>query len=203
MLFVAWLPVILTNQKSVFAQLATTGWFVARQGLNLGGKTRNIALLLVLQQCCKTSCRFLLPVFPQLKSCLHNATHVCLALQERRKKAIALDWQNQLCACISLPSLHDYERENAYFFFTFCGGREHTVLFLNFDTVYTVFQKSTPDKKIANSWRIKGDRISAIKFQAARLHFLSEVFVAVAVDVASSLISQCKYRGRFQATNKG
>ena len=31
-------------------------------GLNMGGKTRNIAIQLVLQQCCKTSCTFLLPV---------------------------------------------------------------------------------------------------------------------------------------------
>ena len=32
-------------------------------GLNMGGKTRNIAIQLVLQQCCKTSCMFLLPVW--------------------------------------------------------------------------------------------------------------------------------------------
>ena len=31
-------------------------------GLNMGGKTRNIAIQLVLQQCCKTSYMFLLPV---------------------------------------------------------------------------------------------------------------------------------------------
>ena len=29
---------------------------------DVGGKTRNIAIQLVLQQCCKTSCTFLLPV---------------------------------------------------------------------------------------------------------------------------------------------
>ena len=39
-------------------------------------------------------------------------------------------------------------------------------------------------KKIANIWLIKRDGISAIKFEAARIHFLSEVFVAVAVVVA-------------------
>ena len=38
-------------------------------------------------------------------------------------------------------------------------------------------------KKIANNWRIKRDRISAIKFEAAQIHFLSDVFVAVAVVV--------------------
>ena len=39
-------------------------------------------------------------------------------------------------------------------------------------------------QKIANIWRIKRDGISAIKFEAARLHFLSDVFVAVAIVVA-------------------
>ena len=36
-------------------------------GLKVGGKTRNIAFQLVLQQYCKTSCTFLLPVLPKLK----------------------------------------------------------------------------------------------------------------------------------------
>ena len=39
-------------------------------------------------------------------------------------------------------------------------------------------------KKNANLWQIKGDGISAIKFEAAQIHFLSDVFVAVAVFVA-------------------
>ena len=34
----------------------------------MGGKTRNIAIQLVFQQCCKTSCIFLLPVLPRLYS---------------------------------------------------------------------------------------------------------------------------------------
>ena len=37
-----------------------------KTGLNVDGKTRNIAIQLVLQQCCKTSCMFLLPVLPCL-----------------------------------------------------------------------------------------------------------------------------------------
>ena len=37
-------------------------------GYDVGGKMRNIAIQLVLQQCCKTSCTFMLPVFPRLKS---------------------------------------------------------------------------------------------------------------------------------------
>ena len=39
-------------------------------------------------------------------------------------------------------------------------------------------------KKIANIWQIKGDGISAIKFEVAQIHFLSDVFAAVAVFVA-------------------
>ena len=37
---------------------------------------------------------------------------------------------------------------------------------------------------LANIRRIERNGISAIKFEAARLHFLSDVFVAVAVVVA-------------------
>ena len=37
---------------------------------------------------------------------------------------------------------------------------------------------------MANIWQIEQDGISAIKFEAARLHFLIDVFVAVAVAVA-------------------
>ena len=33
----------------------------------MGGKTQNIVVQLVLQQCCKTSCTFLLPVITYLK----------------------------------------------------------------------------------------------------------------------------------------
>ena len=39
-------------------------------------------------------------------------------------------------------------------------------------------------KKIANIWRIKQDGMSAIKFEALQIHFLSEVFPAVAGVVA-------------------
>ena len=47
--------VILSNQKLVFTQLATS-WFVTRQVWAWVSKTRNIAFQLVLQQCWKTSC---------------------------------------------------------------------------------------------------------------------------------------------------
>ena len=39
-------------------------------------------------------------------------------------------------------------------------------------------------QKIANNWRMKRDGISAIEFEAAQIHFLSDVFVAVAVVLA-------------------
>ena len=39
-------------------------------------------------------------------------------------------------------------------------------------------------KKKANIWRIKRYGISAIKFEAARIHFLSDVFVTVVALVA-------------------
>ena len=39
-------------------------------------------------------------------------------------------------------------------------------------------------KKFVHIWRIKRDGMSAIKFEALRIHFLSEVFLAVAGVVA-------------------
>ena len=35
-----------------------------KTGLNLGGETRSVAFQLVLQQCFKTSCQFVLPILP-------------------------------------------------------------------------------------------------------------------------------------------
>ena len=48
-----------------FSQPATT-WFVAREVWFMGGKTRNISFEPVLQQCCKTSCTYLLSVLQYL-----------------------------------------------------------------------------------------------------------------------------------------
>ena len=47
--------------QQLSSQLAAT-WFVARQFWFVGCKTRNIAILLDLQLCCKQAARFLLPV---------------------------------------------------------------------------------------------------------------------------------------------
>ena len=58
--------VILFNQKSVFTQFGSTcNKLICRQtGLNVGGKTLNIAFPLFLLQCCKTSGKFLPPLVP-------------------------------------------------------------------------------------------------------------------------------------------
>ena len=39
-------------------------------------------------------------------------------------------------------------------------------------------------KKFANIWRIKRAGISVVKFETVHIHFLSDVFVTVAVAVA-------------------
>ena len=48
------------GQKSTFTQLTAT-WISCKIRKNVGGKTHNISFQLVLQQCWKTSCTFLLP----------------------------------------------------------------------------------------------------------------------------------------------
>ena len=58
--------VILSNQKSVFTKLART-WFVTRQVWAWVVIRATFAFQRVVQQCCKISCTFLLPVWPQLK----------------------------------------------------------------------------------------------------------------------------------------
>ena len=81
---------------------------------------------------------------------------------------------------ISLPSLHDYYVKVPNF--TFCRGREQKNDFLFLFLFDTVFYNSTPEK-FGSIWRIQRVGISAIKFEVARIHFLSGVFIAVAVAV--------------------
>ena len=50
-------------------------------------------------------------------------------------------------------------------------------------------QKCSP-----NIWRIERDGIRAIEFEAARIHFLSDVFVTIAVVVASPLANSTRVR---------
>ena len=82
----------LSNQKSEFTQLAVT-FICGEKGLNVGGKTCNIAFQLDFQQCCKTSCTFLLPLLPRLKPVIflnlfrtHKLLERCFILLESRKR---------------------------------------------------------------------------------------------------------------------
>ena len=70
--------------------------------------------------------------------------------------------------------------------FTFSRGREHmTATFFFFSWTLTWQPlRTNSKKKIARIWRIKRDGIIVIKSEAARIHFLSDVFVSVAVVVA-------------------
>ena len=68
---------------------------------------------------------------------------------------------------MSLPSMDDYNYDFFYF------------LFLLMQSLRIQLQK-----KIADIWRIKRDGISLIKFEAEQIHFLSDVFVSIAVVVA-------------------
>ena len=62
--------------------------------------------------------------------------------------------------------------------------REHrtTTLFFLSLTWYSPLEFNP--RKIANIWRIQRDGMSAIKFEEARYHLLTDVFVLVAVVVA-------------------
>ena len=93
---------------------------------------------------------------------------------ENGNKAKGLDKQNNNFARASrpflyiyLPSLHDYNYDFFYF------------LFLLMESLRIQLQK-----KIADIWRIIRDGISLIKFEAEQIHFLSDVFAAIAVVVA-------------------
>ena len=96
-----------------------------------------------------------------------------------REKSNRFRWAKwRLCTCITIfctflcrrCTTTTWKRLNS----RFVEDAEHkkTTFFFfskNFDTVF---------------WRIKRDGISAMKFEATRIHFLSDVFVAVAVVVA-------------------
>ena len=85
----------------------------------------------------------------------------------------------------SLPSLRDYDvnlPHLTFFWRTSTQDNDPLLLLLNFDTIV---YNPTPDK-FANIWRIERDGINAMKFEPARTHFLTDVFVAVAVIVAEA-----------------
>ena len=86
---------------------------------------------------------------------------------------------------ISFPSLHDYDVKFPNF--TFCGGREHktTTFFFFLRTSIQSFRVQ-PLENLSIFDELNEIKISAIKFKATRILFLSDVSVAVAVVVALS-----------------
>ena len=108
-----------------------------------------------------------------------------------KKQKAGLDWKttalhvHYTILYISLPSLHDVdvkclisrfvEDMNTGQLFSFSGlnstSREYRLL------------ESTPGK-FSNIWRIEQEGISAIKFETAWIHFLSDAFLAGTVVVA-------------------
>ena len=90
-------------------------------------------------------------------------------------------WQNNNFARASPFFVHFFSvtaqlrREKAYFHVLWWTRTKDNDGFL--------FLFATPEK-IANIWWIERGGISAIKFEAARLHFLIDVFVAFAARVA-------------------
>ena len=114
---------------------------------------------------------------------------------ETGNNVIGLNWQNNNSARASRFFVHfsaivaRLQRETACSNFTFCRGREQettTLLFFSWTLMqsFRYIGLNSKKKKIANIWRIKRDGMSAIKFEALRIHFLSQVFLAVAVIVA-------------------
>ena len=65
--------------------------------------------------------------------------------------------------------------------FTFYGGREHktTIFFFFFELGYTPFEFNS--RKSRQRLTNKRVGIRTMKFEAARIHFLRDVFAAVAV----------------------
>ena len=112
--------------------------------------------------------------------------------QRKRKKAIGLarfrQAKQQLCKCIT-PFVHLYvvvarlQRWNCLISRFVEDGNRRQQLSFPFPELWCSSLEFN-SQKISNIWRIKRDGISAIKFEAAQIHLLSDVFVAVPVVVA-------------------
>ena len=79
---------------------------------------------------------------------------------------------------ISLPSAHDYDVKVPIF--TFCGGREKRLFFFP-ELRYSQSRILLHKNLLRFDELYQGGKISAIRFESARNHFLRDVFVAVAV----------------------
>ena len=106
--------------------------------------------------------------------------------QEKSNKFILA--KQQLCTCITLFCIH---------FLAVVAGATWKCLISRFVEDGNTWQQlsfSSPElwyspvefnsQKSASIWRIKRDGISALKFEVARIHFWSDVLIAVAVLVA-------------------
>ena len=74
----------------------------------------------------------------------------------------------------ALPSLYDYDVKVPYL--TFLGGCEQKIFSYFFPELPIQSFRIQLQEKVANIWRIERDGISGIKFEAARVHLLSDVF---------------------------
>ena len=85
--------------------------------------------------------------------------------------------------------------------YTFWGGRElKTTTFFIFSWTSIESFRIQLQKKKYNIWWIERDRIGAKTFEAARLHFLSDVFVAVAVVVVWAPYASLSSTSQFRTT---
>ena len=108
---------------------------------------------------------------------------------ENGKRAIGLISKNNNFARASRFFVHFFaviarlQRESAWIHvLSRTGTQDNNFLFFSWTLIQSF--RIQLQKTFANIWRSKRGGISAIKFEAVRLLFLSDVFVAVAVVVA-------------------
>ena len=107
---------------------------------------------------------------------------------ENGKKAIVLDWSNStLCIILFLYISCRRCTTTTWKCQISCfveDGKKRQQPSFSFPELWYIQSSRIQLKKgFAKIWRSKRDEISAIKFEAARIHLLSDVFVAVAVVV--------------------
>ena len=108
--------------------------------------------------------------------------------RERQKSDRKLDWSNSTL-CIMLFLYISCRRCTTTTWkcqisrFVEDGKKRQQPSFSFPELWYIQSSKIQLKKGFAKIWRSKRDEIRAIKFEAARIHFLSDVFVAVAVVV--------------------
>ena len=100
-----------------------------------------------------------------------------LKIRRRRRQR---ELQKNNSNYISLPLLHDYDEKMPNF--TFYGGRKQATMKFSFPfwTWIWFLRNSTPGE-FAYIWQSKWVGTVAIKIEWTRIHFLSDVFAAVAV----------------------